>query len=346
VLGNHDRELHFSAVRAVLVEAITSRLAALGQPLAPGALRFEPWFFYVRGRLYAEHGQQYDDYTSFRYLLWPVLPEKAGPTLALPMGNVTNRYLMGRMGYFNPHASDYILNVYRYFLHWLRLYAFSRRGLFFVWLLGSLRVVARMLVTKGLLRKAPAEQERQLEEVARQSGVSLEEARALAALQHKPITSRMFRLLRELWVDRAAIAVAMTTGTVALALSPAPLWTKLMLPLSVFPLVYLVYEALAEGGTIFTIEKEIPRRARQIAAVLPARVVTFGHTHKPRQFPLSGQTTFVDTGTWAPVTQEPNRWRVHGKIQPRVMVPGLRNYLLVTFHEDRPDPELVFGSWT
>lgn len=253
---------------------------------------------------------------------------------------------MSRMGYFNPHASDYILNVYRYLVHWLRFYAFSRRGMFFIWLFGSVRVVARMLETKRLLHPPPPEAGARLEDVARESGLTPEEIRRLAGLQKKPITSRMFRLLRELWVDRAAIAVAMTAGTALLALSPAPLWTKLMLPLSVFPLIYLLYEALAEGETIFTIEKEIPRRARLIAELLPARVITFGHTHKPRQFPLSRRTTFVDTGTWAPVTNEPRHFRIAGRVQPRVMVPGLRNYLEVTFREGAEDPDVVFGSWT
>jgi hypothetical protein len=108
-----------------------------------------------------------------------------------------------------------------------------------------------------------------------------------------------------------------------------------MVPLSSFPLIYFIYEWLAQGETIFTIETEIPRRARAITRMLPARVITFGHTHKPRQFPLSKETAFVDTGTWAPVMDRQDRTRLY---------PGLRTYLTVTFGpEDRCSHSL--DSW-
>ncbi|MGC4117982.1 MAG: hypothetical protein QM765_26220 [Myxococcales bacterium] len=282
-----------------------------------------------------EHGQQYDHYTSFRYPLWPVLPGPGGePVLALPMGNMTNRYLMGRMGFFNPHASDYILNVFTYVAHWLRFYAFSKHVLFRTWLFGSLAVVWQMLKTRRQLGPVPPQHEEQQAFVAQQNRLSLEEVRVLAGMQHMPITSRLFRMLRELWIDRLAIAAFMTVLTVALAVSPAPLWTKLMVPLSTFPLIYFVYEMLAEGETIFTIEKEFPRRARLVAQLLPAKVVAFGHTHKPRQIPLDHATTFVDTGTWAPVMDPKNRTD---------LLPGLRNYLELTFVDGTMT--LDFRSW-
>ncbi len=334
LLGNHDRELHFPEVRRALVAALEACAARAGKALPPGRLAFEPWFFYVPGELYAEHGQQYDHYTSFRHLLHPVLPGPGEPVLALPMGNLTNRYLMSRMGYFNPHASDYILNVFTYVLHWLRFYAFSRHALFRTWLFGSLAVVLEMLKTRRQLRAVPPQHEEQLAFVARQNRLSLGEVRVLAGMQHVPITSRLFRMLRELWIDRLAIAVFMTLGTVALALSPAPLWAKLMVPLSTFPLIYFVYEMLAAGETIFTAEKEFPRRARLVAQLLPAQVVTFGHTHKPRQIPLEHGTTFVDTGTWAPVMDPKNR---------RDLLPGLRNYLELTFRDGAVTVD--FRSW-
>jgi len=61
-----------------------------------------------------EHGQQYDLYGSYRYLLWPVVQQGGQDVIDVSMGNLSNRMLMSKMGYFNPHASDFILNVYAY----------------------------------------------------------------------------------------------------------------------------------------------------------------------------------------------------------------------------------------
>jgi len=68
------------------------------------ALQFEPWFYFVAGEIYAEHGHQFDPTTRSRTPLAPNGLQSRGPMLALPMGNLSNRYLMPRMGFFNPHA--------------------------------------------------------------------------------------------------------------------------------------------------------------------------------------------------------------------------------------------------
>jgi len=114
---------------------------ALAQP----PIRFEPWFFHVPGEIYAEHGQQYDMYSSFRYILAPRVAWGGAEQIALPMGNLSNRYLMARMGFFNPHVSEFILNLFLYVAHWVRHYALSKRSILVPWFTGSLRVVGRVV---------------------------------------------------------------------------------------------------------------------------------------------------------------------------------------------------------
>ena len=323
VLGNHDRELHFPETQQALLHRLEERARKHGRSISSGSLTVEPWFYHVPREIYVEHGQQYDYYTSYRYLLWPQIDRGGEPCLALPMGNLTNRYLMNRMGFFNPHASDFILNVFRYLGHWLRHYAFTRRSLVLTWFLGSLQVVRRLLRLRRRLGEAPPENAAGLERVARRFDLPNETVRALGHLQRLPITHRLYRVIREFWIDRLVIAGLMTAGTVTLALVPIPLWIKLMVPLSSFPLLYFIYEWLARGENIFSYEQVVPDNARAIARLLPVRLVTFGHTHKPRLIPLDEGVTFVDTGCWAPATlvDDPARLR-----------PGLRNYLLASFH--------------
>jgi len=267
VLGNHDREVHFPEVRAALEEAL--QRAGAAPAAAPPRFRVEEWFYYVPGELYAEHGHQYDYYSSFRHLLAPTVEMGGERVLAVPMGNLSNRYLLSRMGFFNPHASDYILNVFRYAAHWLRHYAWSRRSLVVPWFIGSLMVMATLLNLKRKLLPTPATQTAGLAETARRYALPAATVTALWGLHRPPITERFFRIIREFWIDRLAIAVLMTGGTIALALVPIPLWIKLMVPLSSFPLLYFIYEWLARGETIFSIEKRLPGYARQIAALLP-----------------------------------------------------------------------------
>jgi UDP-2,3-diacylglucosamine pyrophosphatase LpxH len=335
IMGNHDREFHFPAVRQTLLDILRVRLEARGAVLEDAALRFEPWFFHVPGEIYAEHGQQYDAYTSFFRLLSPTVKFPLGAEqLAIPMGNLSNRYLMTRMGFFNPHASDYVLNFFRYVLHWLKHYAFSKRSLLLTWLVGSFVVVWKLVKVRPLLLLKSPDLPASFLKVAEAKGIAPEKVRAIYALQRPPIITRFYRLIREFWIDRLLIAAFMTVGTVTLALVPIPLWIKLMVPLSTFPLLYFIYEWAAQGESIFTIERRFPNVARAIAALLPVRVVTFGHTHTPRLIPILKGTVFVDTGTWAPITQ---------KRRPDRLAPGFRNFLWVEFGNG--EPVIRFGSW-
>jgi UDP-2,3-diacylglucosamine pyrophosphatase LpxH len=332
VLGNHDRELHFPEVRAALERAVRAAAGLEGDEPARPLVQVEEWFFYVPGELYAEHGHQYDYYSSFRHLLAPVVEVRGQRLLAVPMGNLSNRYLLGRMGFFNPHAGDYILNMYRYVAHWLRHYAFSRRSLVLPWFWGSLVVMLTLLNLKRKQLVTPPAQAAALAATARRYGLTEETVAALWSLQRPPITSRFYRIVREFWLDRLLMAVVMTGGTIALALVPIPLWIKLMVPLSSFPLVYFIYEWLVRGETIFSIEKKLPEYARRIAALLPTQVVTFGHTHVPRLIPLDDAVAFVDTGTWAPITGPQGSRKA-----------GYHNYLLVQPGPERPC--LTFDCW-
>lgn len=335
VLGNHDRELHFPEVRLAFDQILQAHATERGIDLGTARVRFEPWFYYVPGEIYAEHGQQYDFYCSFRYILHPVIKTLDGSKmLALPMGNLSNRYINNRTGYFNPHAGDYLLSFFGYVTHWLHYYAFSKRGLVFVWLLGSIRTLVTLLRNKNLiLQQGPKDYPERLQEVADRFGIGSEKVELLDRRKRLPITSRVYRIIREFWLDRVLMAGVMTLGTIALALSPAPLWVKLMVPLTGFPLLHFVYEWFAGGDTAVTLEQESHQVAFDIASILPVRVVTFGHTHVPNLIPLSRDVTFANTGTWAPVWG-PNR---------RTLVPGLRNYLVVSAEGEQVETKL--GSW-
>lgn len=323
VLGNHDRELHFAAVRQAFVEAVAARAQTESVTIDLGRMTFEPWFFHVPGEIYVEHGQQYDYYTSFRYILAPTVPGRPEPTLALPMGNLSNRQLLTEMGFFNPHASDYILNVYRYFTHWLRHYAFSRRGMAIRWLAGSVVVMIRLLRNKAALERRPPDHERLLGELAERIGMEPSTIQALDRLKRAPITNRWYRVMREFWIDRVIVAIVMIGITLTLAASPIPLWIKLMVPLTTLPLLFAVYESFAHGETIFSAEHEASEYARAIARLLSVPVVTFGHSHAPLVVPLGKGATYVNTGTWAPI------WTP----RDQTLIPGLRNVLVVRLED-------------
>jgi len=320
-VGNHDRELYFPEVQAVLTDAVDAALGAADPDQIPrGELRVEPWFFHVPGEIYVEHGHQYDFYSSFRYNLEPTVEKRGEAHIALPTGNLSNRYLLSNIGFFNPHATDFILDGLGYLAHWLRHYAFTRRALILTWFVGSIRALFALLDTRTRLHKhPPKDYERHIDAAAVRNDLSPEVARELYALRKAPITNRFFKIVREFWIDRVILALAMTGGTIALGVSDAPLWTKLIVPLAVFPLIWFVYQWIAGNENALTTEYRAHTFAASVAAIVPVRAVVFGHTHSPTTVPLGKDVIFANSGTWAPTwdaaTGEP--------------IAGLHNYVHV-----------------
>jgi UDP-2,3-diacylglucosamine pyrophosphatase LpxH len=325
LLGNHDREFHFPEVQQVLLEVLRARMARVDCKLADDAVRFEPWFFYAPGEIYAEHGHQFDYYSVFKNQLEPTIDSSEGPLIALPMGNLSNRYLMTRMGFFNPYATDFILNLYRYLAHWAKHYLWSRRSLVFPWLWGSLVVIAKLLDQKRHLSARRGPHSEQIETFARRYQLPSATLKQINRMHERPIINRFFRIVREFWLDRLLLVLGMVGGTIALALMPVPPWLKLVVPLCGFPLLFSIYEWLATGETVFTYVTHMPDCARRIGELVNARVVTFGHAHRPRLIPVAKDVTFVDTGTWAPITEQSDTNR---------LAPGTRNYLIASFTPD------------
>ncbi|RME25699.1 MAG: hypothetical protein D6806_07460 [Deltaproteobacteria bacterium] len=330
VLGNHDRELHFEAVRRTFLDRLDEQLRSMGATRSERSFRIEPWFFLEPGVLYAEHGQQYDPYSSFHDVLDPIGMVGRRRLLILPMGNLSNRVLMSRMGFFNPHASDFITSLWGYLKHWWRHYALSRRSLLFNWLWGSVVALGRLLRRRRWFRR-PAPSQKMLEEYEKQYGLDDERLKRLVALQHRPVGGRLYSVVREFWLDRVAMATVMTGGTVALALVPIPLWIKLVVPLMGFPLLYFIYERFALKSTIFDYEKRLPALAAKIADATGAAIVAFGHTHKPRVVPLGPGKWFADTGRWAPEYDESG-----------ALVGNLNSYLWVEGNEKL---SIELGCW-
>ncbi len=341
VMGNHDRELHFKEVQDAFLNAVEEKAVVRNVSVDRTRIRFEPWFYYVKGEIYAEHGQQYDFYTTFRHVLSPVVKGSQGEEIALPMGNISNRYLMSRMGYFNPHASDYILNVFAYITHWLRYYAFSRRSLALSWFIGSLVVMHRLLRTKRKRILRPKNYAELINRQGEKYGLPPERVERLYRLRHQPITNTFFKIIREFWIDRVVLSALMIGGTIVLALVPIPMWIKLMVPLTGFPLLFFIYESILKGETVLTVERHMPARAAQVAKIIDdTSIITFGHSHIPRLIPLKAGVSFVDTGTWAPITKGAKGSKGS---EERSLDEGYRNYLICTF-KDEPSARIEFGS--
>lgn len=189
--GNHDVEFHYEEVRKAFRRLLRNRFAQkldrVGDPhkdeklarLPDDSIRFIDWFYYEKGLLWVEHGNQYDGLNNFKYWLCPLLPNTPGTDpsrkdeIDLPWGSLFVRYLFNQIETVEPFA-DNIKPQTRY-VRWL-LSHHPMTALHF--LLGSGRYMfAKMArawrtVPASAFAERKAAHHRRLRELAAEAGIA------------------------------------------------------------------------------------------------------------------------------------------------------------------------------
>ena len=288
VRGNHDVELHWEPVK----DAFRALVASQG-----GAERvdFREWFYYEEGRVYVEHGHQYDSYCSYDHLLSPVLPSdprRSSPSLA----DVLLRYVvrptrgMREGGHNDASALDYMR-----FATTLGVRGLLGLGSRFVVAIGALLTLWRGHFSEAT-RWMRAEHERKMGLLAEARQISLAKLRALASLQRPPITRNLFKLFAGLMVDRVAFAVLGLAVVVWLLAARWTLTLGVAVLISLALLVPLAWLWRRARGAIDA-SQSLREQAAHVGALLPTAFIVMGHTHVPEVRRMSdAATTYVNLG--------------------------------------------------
>jgi UDP-2,3-diacylglucosamine pyrophosphatase LpxH len=317
--GNHDIELQWAPVQEAMREAIASSPAFASPQEAARAvahLEFRPWFYYEPGRVWIEHGCQYDPENAFRYPLrggLVDLPDAVHEAeLDNPLGNFFQRYLYNAFGHITFIVPSTRANA-RY-LKWLSinqpvlLLRIIRSHWRFWW-----QVLRRVAKYPARERSRIAEShQRELEELAASSGLG---DKLLRIDGLKEFHTDLFAAIRGFGYQAIKFLLA-TILVVGLWFAGYHAINQLQLGLlgkaGLFLMFGFVFLLSAFGSILYMVLRtstDVPpqpmrRAAARIAEILDVPVVTFGHTHDEVlwRLPVTREDAwYFNTGTWIAV---------------------------------------------
>ncbi|MGO9838349.1 MAG: hypothetical protein ACLP1X_29565 [Polyangiaceae bacterium] len=311
VHGNHDVEFHWDAVKEEL-RALLVELAA--RPRGPGntpgdtgdvasRIDFAPWFYYVGGVAYVEHGHQYDTLCSTEHVMAPMSPLDQRRTMR-SFSDVLLRWVVRptrgvpEYGHHRMGLVDYVLLAAR-----LGVVGLVRLGLRFAAAVVELFRLRRSYLTAAaqVLRE---EHERRMAALAVATRVGIERLRALAALQVPPVTRSIPKILASVLLDRLAVGI-IATGAIAslVCVGRTHPWGLVLAGGIAFGWWlanrHLSARRRAWFGENLDNDETLTERAGHLARLFPAAFVVMGHTHTPTMVPVAqGGTTYVNVGSW------------------------------------------------
>ncbi len=317
--GNHDIETQWEPVRQEIRGAVVAALTQRGADAAAGLerLRLLDWFYYEPGRVWIEHGCQYDPENAFRYPLRGDLVDVPEDLFEaehdLPLGNFFQRYLYNAFGHIT-----FIVPTARANLRYIKWLLVNQPALLFRVLTShvpfGIQVLRRLArsVDPGRheLRRA---HERALAALAESSGLG---DQLLAIDDLKEVRADVVQATRALgWqlIKLGGSGILIALATISLwyvgFMSIDELGAGFGLKTFLFLALNFVMLMLAAGTLFYSLlrssgpsQKPFARAAQRLIELVDVPIVTFGHTHDETVTRLtrpSGERAwYYNTGTW------------------------------------------------
>lgn len=302
VIGNHDIELHWPGVQALLLGALAL------PPARAGAARVCEWFYVSEGDTLVAHGNQLDHYCVCPDPVYPTIRWRGRELIRVPFGNLAERYMLNAMGLFNPHVESSFIRPFAEYVVFFRKYMLKIQPMIgFVWFWSAILTLIVSL-REGFLPavRDPRRLEARVVDIARRANATPEQTRALLLLDVHPAIFSPWRIMRELWLDRALLLALVIFGSfevfsVLNVFSPiSPWWTGFVFLLLLPPFVLYAHNVASE---VAETERMMRERLPVAAEVVRVDRVVVGHTHREGHIRIDA-VELLNTGTWSPAYKD------------------------------------------
>jgi len=302
VIGNHDIELHWPRVQAMIREVLDL------PPERADAVRFCEWFYLSEDDTLVEHGNQYDSYCVCPNPAHPTVHVRGADRMRLPFGNIAGKFMLNGMGLFNPHVeSSFIRPLGEYIVFFVRYQLRIQPFLVWSWFWTAMFTLWTT-VTEGFLPalRDPFTMEDRIEEIARKAKAPPRLVRSLQALRVHPAVFNPVKIARELWLDRALLLGLLFMGTFQLfsllnVIVVLSLWLWVLF--FVLALPPFIFYARGINSDVANYERQLRLRLPKAGQLAGVSRMVLGHTHKERHVDLNGLEV-LNTGTWSPAFRD------------------------------------------
>jgi UDP-2,3-diacylglucosamine pyrophosphatase LpxH len=311
IVGNHDMELHWPMVR----EDIWIHLNL--PDTFRSDVKFCEWFYVSNQDTLIEHGNQYDAYCMCSDPIHPLIKKGRRIYVRLPFGNLAGIYMLNGMGLLNPHADNSFIKPFHehvifFYKYMLKVQPF----ILFTWFWGAFTTLI-VSVGEGLLPALgdPLMVETRVEQIAKAAQVKPSVVRELRALHVHPAIYSPIRILKELWLDRAFLLMAIVIisfqffSFMNLMFAVSMWW--FLIPIFLVMPIFLFY-AQSVQSEVFTVQKFMDDNVALAARIAGVKRVVHGHTHLEKHSHIQ-RVEVLNTGTWSAAFSDAECTKAYGR---------------------------------
>jgi len=300
ISGNHDIELFWEEVQKELINILSDKDSAI-----KGRIKFYLWFYYDKeNKIYIEHGSQYDNWNSFKFILYPVMPPSESKKILLPFGSFFVRYFFNKVEDFNPFA-DNIKPSSRYMQMAFREHPVKSLKLLRRYIPAMFKAFWRSGgPTRAQEEELRKEEERRLADLCKEAGLLLDDVLKLHGKLALPITRGKLAFLINLgWIGTIFLFVIIMIAAFFIKQSfNLSIWSLLSALAAFLPLSISWLISKFSRDTFTSILKEIKSKI-----LTDIKIIVMGHTHDAAIKKIGDDCWYYNTSTWTTVFSEEER---------------------------------------
>lgn len=299
MIGNHDIEIHFKEVQEIIYRTLDLPINFLSQ------FKIVPWFYISGQDTLVEHGNQYDPYCVFENPIQPLVYGRNFQTLLLPFGDMTCRYMVNGMGYFNPHVdANYIMDLKGYVKFFFRYVVKTQPFLMWTWFWRSVTTLILVQFERFFYhgRNPGAALEGRVESIAQVSQATPSQVYQMRESSVPSATRNPVLILQELWLDRAFLLILGLAGAFQALLLVRQIYSAsyfwILLPILLLAPFFVFY---SKSVISYVSAYKEPNDMLLLNAARICKVdrIVHGHIHEVRH-EMRGAVEYLNAGTWSP----------------------------------------------
>lgn len=298
VIGNHDLELNWLEVQKRILDTLGLSETERRH------VRFVEWFYVSNKDTLIEHGHQYDPFCCSKDPVNPIVIDYNRLMVRMPFGDLACRYLSNGLGFFNPHVdSNFLLSAWGFTKVYFRYMLLAQPLLIWTGFWSSLALLIQTIRHNTLeARQNALTIEDRVEEIAKKSNASSRMVREMHALFAQPIADSPFKIMRELWLDRAFMVILALFLLLYIFLLIDKIYALsffwLFAPIVLMFPPYFLY-ARNVHSYVHQYRRPDEEKMTMAGMITNTRRSVFGHTHVLRHEVIGG-IEHLNPGTWSP----------------------------------------------
>ena len=294
IKGNHDVEFYWPKVQEEFKTILIDLANPTNRDNYYSKIKFKDWFYYKNGLFYIEHGNQYEEFTSFNNFLVPLNPINI-KKLETPYTHISIRYWINLVkGVDTENLADW---GYKELFLWIKTQGII--GLFMQFIYYFRALFISLSYTKIIYFVNPfikLKVKDKIRKIALDNDLDYYILSDINKLKHKPIGNSIFNVLRAFYFEWFLIVNGFFIFLIFSFIS------KDLLLISKVFIIYVLTSIISYFIFSFRREtapdKKLSRAAVDIADILNAKYIIFGHTHHPLVEKINDKKVYLNTGSW------------------------------------------------